>query len=98
MHRRISALAVTAAVAGGVLFAALPAQAATTAAGRQSVAAGGGIQVNIDELRQQSADLKAKAARLDNEGEHDAAERARAEARALDKRIQAYLDAEENAS
>ncbi|MGW1790325.1 hypothetical protein ACWCO0_34675 [Streptomyces tubercidicus] len=98
MHRRISALAVTAAVAGGVLFAALPAQAATTAAGRQSVAAGGAVQVNIDELRQQSADLKAKAARLDNEGEHAAADRARAEARALDERIQAYLDAEENAS
>ncbi|GAA2606782.1 hypothetical protein [Streptomyces tubercidicus] len=98
MHRRISALAVTAAVAGGVLFAALPAQAATTAAGRQSVAAGGAVQVNIDELRQQSADLKAKAARLDNEGEHGAADRARAEARALDERIQAYLDAEENAS
>ncbi|MGW8555744.1 hypothetical protein [Streptomyces tubercidicus] len=98
MHRRISALAVTAAVAGGVLFAALPAQAATTAAGRQSVAAGGAVQVNLDEMRQQSADLKTKAARLDNEGEHEAADRARAEARALDKRIQAYVDAEENMS
>ncbi|MFF3544052.1 hypothetical protein ACFYXD_19670 [Streptomyces platensis] len=98
MRRRISALAVTAAVAGGVLFAALPAQAATTAAGRPSVAAGGGISVNIDELRQQSADLKAKANRLDHEGEHEAAKRARAQANALDKRIQAYLDAEENMS
>ncbi|MEU8787747.1 hypothetical protein [Streptomyces sp. NPDC048637] len=98
MRRRISALAVTAAVAGGVLFAALPAQAATAAAGRQSVAAGGGISVNIDELRQQSADLKAKADRLDREGEHEAADRARAQAHALDKRIQAYLDSEENMS
>lgn len=67
-------------------------------AGRQSVAAGGGISVNIDELRQQSADLKAKAARLDHEGEHEAAKRARAQANALDKRIKAYLDAEENMS
>ncbi|MEU8915266.1 hypothetical protein [Streptomyces nigrescens] len=98
MRRRISVLAVTAAVAGGMLFAALPAQAATTAAGRQSMAAGGGISVNIDELRQQSADLKAKANRLDHEGEHEAANRARAQANALDKRIKAYLDAEENMS
>jgi hypothetical protein len=97
MNRRISAIAVTAAVAGGLLFAALPAQAATASAGRQGMAAGHVITVDINQLRQQSAELKAKAARLDHEGEHAAADRARAQARALDKRIKQLLDAEENA-
>ncbi|MEV0372295.1 hypothetical protein AB0I10_21095 [Streptomyces sp. NPDC050636] len=96
MRRRISAFAVTAAMAGGVLFAALPAQAATTTTGAHAVVARGAIQVNIDELRQQSAELKAKANRLDQEGEHAAASRARAEANAIDNKIQAYLDAENN--
>ncbi|MGW7574365.1 hypothetical protein [Streptomyces sp. NPDC054765] len=91
-------MAVTAAMAGGLLLTALPAQAATTAsAGRQTVAAAGPIKVNINEMRRQSAELKAKAARLDHEGEHAAADRARAQARALDKKIKQYLDAEENA-
>ncbi|MEU9111556.1 hypothetical protein AB0D04_07135 [Streptomyces sp. NPDC048483] len=97
MRRRISAFAVTAAMAGGVLFAALPAHAATTTTGGHAAVARGAIQVNIGELRQQSADLKSKAARLDQEGEHAAANRARAEANAIDQKIQAYLDAENNA-
>ncbi|MEN8653600.1 hypothetical protein ABCR94_24080 [Streptomyces sp. 21So2-11] len=89
----------TAAMAGGVLFAALPVATATAApaAGLQSVAArGGSISVNIPKLRQQSADLKARAARLDRDGAHAEARRARAEAAAIDRKIQAYLDAEEN--
>ncbi|MDJ0465134.1 hypothetical protein [Streptomyces sp. H27-C3] len=89
----------TAAMAGSVLFAALPAATATAApaAGQQNVAArAGSIRVNIPQLRQQSADLKAKANRLDRDGAHAEAKRARAEAAAIDRRIQAYLDAEEN--
>ncbi|TJZ44607.1 hypothetical protein FCH28_30270 [Streptomyces piniterrae] len=82
-------------MAGGVLFAALPAHAATTT-GSHAAVAGGSIQVNIDELRQQSADLKAKANRLDQDGEHEAADRARAEAQDIDNQIQAYLDSENN--
>ncbi|AJT62072.1 hypothetical protein [Streptomyces chattanoogensis] len=95
MRRRISAFAVTAAMAGGVLFAALPAHAATLT-GSHAAVAGGSIHVNLDELRQQSADLKAKANRLDQDGEHEAAERARAEANAIDNQIKAYEDAENN--
>ncbi|WP_434595644.1 hypothetical protein [Streptomyces sp. A5-4] len=93
MRRRISTLAVTAAMAGGVLFAALP---VTTATAAPAAARGGSISVNIPQLRQQSADLKAKANRLDRDGAHAAAKRARAEAAAIDRKIQAYLDAEEN--
>ncbi|MFJ5804221.1 hypothetical protein [Streptomyces decoyicus] len=96
MRRRISTFAVTAAMAGGVLFAALPAHAATTTGSHAAVARAGSIHVNLDELRQQSADLKAKANRLDQDGEHEAAERARAEARAIDNQIKAYENAENN--
>lgn len=86
-------------MAGSVLFAALPAATATAApaAGQQSLAArGGSISVNIPQLRQQSADLKAKAARLERDGAYTEAKRARAQAAAIDRKIQAYLDAEEN--
>ncbi|MFI9050107.1 hypothetical protein [Streptomyces sp. NPDC053427] len=97
MRRRISTLAVTAAMAGGILFTALPAHAATTVAGGQSVAARGAVTVNIEELRQQSAELKAKAARLERDGHHAEAKRTRDQANALDRKIQAYIDAENNA-
>ncbi|MFJ9414459.1 hypothetical protein ACIRPT_09855 [Streptomyces sp. NPDC101227] len=97
MRRRISALAVTATMAGGLLFTALPAHAATTDTGRQGVAARGAVTVNIEELRQQSAELKAQAARLDRDGRHAEAKRKRDEANALDRKIQAYIDAENNA-
>ncbi|MFF4953406.1 hypothetical protein ACWC2K_05485 [Streptomyces chattanoogensis] len=73
----------------------MPAHAATIT-GSHAVVAGGAIHVNIDELRQQSAELKAKANRLDQDGEHEAADRARAEANDIDNQIQAYLDAENN--
>ncbi|MET9508230.1 hypothetical protein ABZX62_07070 [Streptomyces flavidovirens] len=96
MLRRISTIAVTAAMTGGVLFAALPAHAAT-ATGQQAMAArGGGITVNIEELRKQSAELKAKAKKLDRMGEPEAAKRARAQAAAIDRRIQQLIDAENN--
>ncbi|MGW0551677.1 hypothetical protein [Streptomyces altiplanensis] len=95
MLRRISTLAVTAAMTGGVLLTALPAHAATT--GQQTVAArGGAITVNIEELRKQSADLKAKARKLDRMGEPEAAKRARAQAAAIDRRIKQFIDAENN--
>lgn len=79
MRRRISAFTVTAVMAGGVLFAALPAQAATMS-GSHAAVARGAVHVNIDELRQKSADLKSKANQLDQMGEHDAANRARDDA------------------
>ncbi|MGW7051926.1 hypothetical protein [Streptomyces sp. NPDC054887] len=100
MLRRISTLAVTAAMAGGVLFTALPAHAAP-AAGSQSVtakAARGSITVNIRELQQQSRDLKDKANQLDRLGAHAEAKRCRAQAAAIDKRIKQLQDAENGVS
>ncbi|OEJ29258.1 hypothetical protein AR457_06635 [Streptomyces agglomeratus] len=96
MLRRISTIAVTAAMTGGVLLTALPAHAATTAGVHTMAARGGGITVNIEELRKQSADLKAKAAQLDRMGEPAAAKRARAQAAAIDRRIKQLIDAENN--
>ncbi|MGX1884935.1 hypothetical protein [Streptomyces sp. NPDC055287] len=89
----------TAAMTGGVLFTALPAHAAP-AGGQQSVAgmsARGAIKVNIAELQQQSHDLKNKARQLDGLGAHAEAQRCRAQAAAIDRRIQQYIDSENNA-
>ncbi|MGX1880730.1 hypothetical protein [Streptomyces sp. NPDC055287] len=96
MLRRISTIAVTAAMTGGVLFAALPAHAAPSTGQQTMAARGGAITVNINELRQQSADLKTKAEKLDRLGEREAAKRARAQAAAIDRRIQQFIDAENN--
>ncbi|MFD5101500.1 hypothetical protein [Streptomyces albidochromogenes] len=96
MLRRISTIAVTAAMTGGALCAALPAHAAP-AAGQQTMSArGGGITVNIEELRRQSAELKSRAAQLERLGERQAAQRARAQAAAIDRRVQQLIDAENN--
>ncbi|MBT2487339.1 hypothetical protein J7E96_02045 [Streptomyces sp. ISL-96] len=96
MLRRISTMAVTAALTGGVLFAALPAHAAATTGQQTMAARGGAITVNIEELRKQSADLKQKAKQLDRLGEREAANRARAQAAAVDRRIKQLIDAENN--
>ncbi|MGW0561263.1 hypothetical protein ACWDZ4_11655 [Streptomyces sp. NPDC003016] len=90
----MSTIAVTAVMTGGVLLTALPAHAATTA-GPQAVAArGGAITVDIEELRKQSAGLRAKAKQLDRLGEREAAKRARAQAEAIDRRVKQLIDAE----
>ncbi|GAB7185209.1 hypothetical protein ATKI12_5040 [Kitasatospora sp. Ki12] len=80
MRRRIPALVLTAALAGGAL--ATVAQVATA-----QPAAAASITVDLNQMRQQVADLRAKANRLDREGERDAARRARAQADALQRRI-----------
>ncbi|MER7772213.1 hypothetical protein [Kitasatospora sp. NPDC096140] len=80
MRRRISALVLTAALAGGAL--ATVAQVATA-----QPAAAASITVDLNKMRQQVADLRAKANRLDHEGEHAAARKARAQADALQRRI-----------
>ncbi|MER7583950.1 hypothetical protein [Kitasatospora sp. NPDC097691] len=80
MRRRISALVLTAALAGGAL--ATVAQVATA-----QPAAAASITVDLNKMRQQVADLRQKANRLDHEGEHAAARKARAQADALQRRI-----------
>jgi uncharacterized small protein (DUF1192 family) len=57
----------------------------------------GAIVCKPAEMRQQIANLKAKAARLKAEGETRAAKRALSKAHAIQGRLQACLDAEENA-
>ncbi|UNO39617.1 hypothetical protein [Streptomyces sp. MST-110588] len=96
MRRRISTLAVTAAMAGGVLFTALPAHAAPTAGQAVMAARGGAVTVDIREMQKQVAELRARADRQDRAGNHAGAKRTRAQADALQRRIQQFIDAENN--
>jgi hypothetical protein len=95
MRRRFSILAVTAVMAGGVLFTAVPAQAHATTI-PSSVAIRKAIVCKPAEMRQKIANLKAKAARLKGEGERAAARRALAKANAIQRKLEACRDAEEN--
>ncbi|MFE5587822.1 hypothetical protein [Kitasatospora sp. NPDC056531] len=80
MRRRIPALVLTAALAGGAL-----ATVAQVAAAQPAAAAS--ITVDLNKIRQQVQDLRQKASRLDHMGERDAARKARAQADALQHRI-----------
>ncbi|MEU6238301.1 hypothetical protein [Kitasatospora sp. NPDC047058] len=55
----------------------------------------GSVSYDLPAMRQEAADLRAKAATLDRLGEHGAARKARAEADALQHRIDAVVRAEE---
>ncbi|MEE1754080.1 hypothetical protein [Streptomyces sp. SP18CS02] len=96
MRRRMSPLAVTALVAGGVL---LGTGAAPAGAAVQPAMAGAGkvIRCDIPEMRQQAAALGSKAARLDRLGERAAAKRARARADAVERKVHACVEADRNA-
>ncbi|KNB53604.1 hypothetical protein [Streptomyces caatingaensis] len=88
MRRRISAFAVTAALTGGLLLAASPAE---------SVAAGHTVTCNYPKMRQEIASLRAKAARLKHEGEYAAARRTLAKADAISRKLHACESSERNA-
>lgn len=60
----------------------------------QASAAGKVITCNIPQMRQQIAQLRNKAAKLDNRGEAAAARKARAEATAIDRKMRACIAAE----
>ncbi|MBZ4322350.1 hypothetical protein [Streptomyces huiliensis] len=85
--RRMSTLVVTAAMAAGVVFTALPAQSAVA----------GTITCDVPAMHQQIARLRDRAARLDHSGDHSGAQRTRSEANALQQRMQWCIDAENNA-
>ncbi|MFK8847148.1 hypothetical protein [Streptomyces sp. Ac-502] len=91
MRRRITTLAVSAALAGGVLFAAVPAQAAQGA-----VSTRGKVTCHIGQMSEQVKAHKSKAAKLDARGQHKAADKERAKARAIEKRIKQCQDADKN--
>ncbi|WP_406193737.1 hypothetical protein OH807_03480 [Kitasatospora sp. NBC_01560] len=71
----------------------------STSAG-QSLSSGpstrGAVRADLPKMRQEVADLRSRAATLDALGEHEAAQRTRARADALQRRIDAIVRAEEN--
>ncbi|MFH0520627.1 hypothetical protein ACHBTE_26050 [Streptomyces sp. M41] len=97
MTKRFSALAVSAAIVGGLFITSVPAHAAPSA-GHSAASAKGAITCNEGQMRQQIAKLKNKAAKLKQLGEHAAAKRTLNEAAALQKRLQQCIDADNNAS
>lgn len=56
----------------------------------------GSVSYDLPKMRQEVAELRRKAAALDRLGEHEAARKARAEADALQRRIDEIVRAEEN--
>ncbi|MFD7291651.1 hypothetical protein ACFV9W_00050 [Streptomyces sp. NPDC059897] len=95
MLRRFATLAASAAIAGGVLFSAVPAQAAPIA-DQTGVSVRGPITCNIPKMRKQVDNLKSKAAKLDALGYHKSAAKERAKARAIQARIKQCQDADDN--
>ncbi|MET8542299.1 hypothetical protein ABZW03_16810 [Kitasatospora sp. NPDC004799] len=90
MRRRIPALVLTAALAGGAL--ATVAQVATA-----QPAAAASHTADLNQMRQQVYELRQKALRMDKEGEKEAARRARAQADELQRKINALEKAEREA-
>ncbi|KAB7843781.1 hypothetical protein [Streptomyces mobaraensis] len=84
--RRMSTLVVTAAMAAGVVFTALPAQSAVAS----------GITCNVAEMHQQITRLRDRANSQDRSGDHSGARNTRAEADALQRRMQWCIDADDN--
>ncbi|MED7952339.1 MULTISPECIES: hypothetical protein [unclassified Streptomyces] len=90
MRRRMSALAVTAVLAGGLLLSVAPAESASAAT------RGSSVSVNIEELRAQARNLHAQADRLRHQGHYREANVTEARAQALDAYIQRLVDCERN--
>ncbi|MFD5016695.1 hypothetical protein [Streptomyces chartreusis] len=97
MTKRMSALAVSAAVIGGFFVTSMPAQAATPA-GQSVASAKAAVTCNQGQLRQQIAGLKSKAAKLKQLGETAAARKALSDAAALQRKLDACIKADNDAS
>ena len=97
MTKRFSALAVSAVIVGGFFITSVPAHAATSA-GQGAVSVKASVTCNKSQLRQQIANLKNKAAKLKQLGETVAAKKALNDAAALQKKLDACIKAEEDAS
>ncbi|KUM68584.1 MULTISPECIES: hypothetical protein [Streptomyces] len=97
MTKRFSALAVSAAIVGGLFITSAPAQAATSA-DRGQVSVKAAITCDKGQMRQQIANLKAKAAKLKQLGETAAARKALSDAAAIQKKLDACIKAEDEAS
>ncbi|MGW1609360.1 hypothetical protein ACWCQZ_08125 [Streptomyces sp. NPDC002285] len=93
MTKRFSALAVSAAIVGGLFITSVPAQAAPSA-----VSAKAAVTCHPNQMRQQIADLKTKAAKLKQLGETAAAKRTLNEAAAIQKQLNACIKGDDEAS
>ncbi|MFI8962156.1 hypothetical protein ACIGO8_08575 [Streptomyces sp. NPDC053493] len=90
LRRALSALAATTLLAGGLLLG----QTVTAPTARAATAAT--ITCDIPKMRQQSHELRVKAAKLKQLGAREEARKVSAQADALDRRIQNCIDADEN--
>ncbi|MFE7095192.1 hypothetical protein [Streptomyces erythrochromogenes] len=89
MRHRLAAITVTAALTGGALLAAAPAQAASAQPAAPTAAAAEGPRKNVVKLLQRLEELHRKAVLLEQLGKHEEANRTRHEA----KLVQALIDA-----
>ncbi|WP_328744987.1 hypothetical protein OHT57_06000 [Streptomyces sp. NBC_00285] len=97
MTKRLSALAVSAAVVGGFFITSVPAQAATSA-GQGVVSVESPVTCDPGQMRQQIANLRTKAEKLRHLGETAAAKKALNDAAALEKKLTACIKADDDAS
>ncbi|MBH1938245.1 hypothetical protein I5Q34_28975 [Streptomyces sp. AV19] len=88
MRRRISTFAATAVLTGGVLLGSAPVQAVAAHA----------VTCKPAEMQRDIAKLKAKANRLKHEGEYAAAKRTRAQADAIQRKLNACVVGDRNSS
>ncbi|MFE7119290.1 hypothetical protein ACFU99_28135 [Streptomyces sp. NPDC057654] len=98
MRRRMSTLAASAVLAGGLLFAAAPAQAATASADTATMAARGKVTCNVKKMRAEITALKNKANKYAQMGDKERAKQTRAKANAKQRQLQACIDADNNSS
>ncbi|GAA0455504.1 hypothetical protein ACFQ2B_39490 [Streptomyces stramineus] len=95
MSRRIPALAASAALAGGLLFTAVPAHAATTG-GAEAVTARAAVTCNMTKLRKEIQDLTDLANKNKRLGNHDIAKKKFAEAAAKKKKLESCIKADKD--
>ncbi|XIE80924.1 hypothetical protein AB6O49_29565 [Streptomyces sp. SBR177] len=91
LRRTLTTLAATTLLAGGLLLG------QTVTAPAAQAATGTTITCNVAKLRQQAAELRNKAAKLDRLGEKAAARKARDQAAALERKAKACQDADDDA-
>ncbi|MGK5628389.1 hypothetical protein [Streptomyces sp. URMC 123] len=95
MSRRMSVLAASAALAGGLLFTAVPAHAATTG-DAEAVTARAAVTCNKTKLRKQIKELTDLANKNKQLGNHEIAKKKFAEAAAKKNQLEACIKSDED--
>ncbi|MFJ9455396.1 hypothetical protein ACIRST_09980 [Kitasatospora sp. NPDC101447] len=96
MRHRLPAIALTAALAGGVLLAAAPAQAAPVQPGAASAVAATDHSADVVRMRHQRDQLLDDAMRLDQIGDHNAAKDKRYLADLLQRMIDTIIRSDQH--